>query len=217
MNIINKRYGHLVVISESEKVYLPCGQPNRVFLCKCDCGREKNIRMVHLTNYRTTTCGCMNKDVFGECKTPLYIVWNSIKTRTKKNHHEHKNYFDRGIRVCDEWANSFQSFKAYATLQGFKKGLTIDRINNDKGYEPGNIRFVPSYVNVNNRRNTCMVEYNGKSISLQLALRQINYKENFTTIYARIKRGYSFEDAIKIPIKNNYKGRIKSLDSPRKE
>ena len=74
---MNTKYGRLTVIKEVDKLILPCGQTNRAFLCKCDCGQEKVVRMLHLVRGRTLSCGCNGKDVYGaSTKSKIYIVWN---------------------------------------------------------------------------------------------------------------------------------------------
>lgn len=205
---MNIRYGKLTILKEVEKLILPCGQKNRAFLCRCDCGKEKVIRMVHLTNGRILTCGCLGKEIYGESKSKIYKLWNSIKTRCKENYFESEFYYKKGIRVCDLWLNSFQEFKKFALSNGYKEGLTIDRIDSNGNYEPNNVRFVTPKENCNNRKNTYMVIYNGESISLQILLEKLKYKGNITTIYARLKRGYSIENALSKPIGKNYIGRL---------
>jgi hypothetical protein len=207
---MNEKFGLLTIVKEVERLRLPCGQTNRAFLCKCDCGNEAVVRKSHLFNGRTTSCGCRGKGINGECLTPIYKVWNSIKTRTKPNYFKSKDYYDKGVRVCDEWLNSYQEFKKFALANGFKKGLTIDRIDSNGNYEPSNVRFVTPKVNCNNRGNTFMVEYQGKKHSLRLLHEELKLKIPIATIYTRIvKGGYTFEEAITKPIGNNYKGRFK--------
>lgn len=208
--MIGKKINSLTVIKEVERKKLPCGQFNRAFLCRCDCGKEKEVRLLHLNRGSIKTCGCIGKDVYGESTTEIYKIWNSIKTRTKENYFERKHYFDKNIKVCDEWKNSFQLFKKFAIDNGYKKGLTIDRIDSNKNYEPNNVRFVSAKINANNKSNTFMVVFNGENQSLQLLIDNLNLKIKPFTVYSRIKRGYTVEDALYKPIKNNYAGRFKN-------
>lgn len=195
------KYGMLTIIKEVAPLVLPCGQTNKAFLCKCDCGREKVVRKAHLIRRKTVSCGCKGKDVFGESTTKIYTVWNSIRTRCKKTHHEKHLYYDRGIKVCDEWLSSFQTFKSWALENGYKPKLQIDRINNDLGYSPDNCRFVDSKTNCNNRRNTLVVVYMGKTESLMMLIDRLKIKKNTATIYRRLKRGWSAYDAIHKPVR----------------
>lgn len=189
----------LTIIKQVPDITLPCGQKNKAFLCRCDCGKEKVIRKVHLFRNRIKSCGCYGKDVNGESKTKLYTVWNSIKTRCKPNHHEKHIYYDRGISVCEEWKNSFQSFKSWALKNGYDEKLQIDRIDNFLGYTPDNCRFVDSKTNCNNRRNTFYVNYDGKKESLRMLLDRIKSENGFYTVYNRIKRGWDHYEAIHTP------------------
>ena len=193
------KYGMLTIIEKVPDIVLPCGQKNKAFLCRCDCGREKVIRKLHLFRGRIKSCGCLGKDVHGESNTKLYTVWNSIRTRCKPNHHEKHIYYDRGIAVCKEWLESFQAFKSWAIANGYKHGLQIDRIDNYLGYSPENCRFVDSKTNCNNRRNTIYVEYEGKKESLRMIIDRLRIETDFTTIYHRIKRGWDPHKAIHTP------------------
>ena len=193
------KYGMLTIIEKAPDIALPCGQKNKAFLCRCDCGREKVIRKVHLFRGRIKSCGCLGKDVYGESNTKLYTVWNSIRTRCKPNHHEKHIYHDRGISVCKEWLDSFQAFKSWAIENGYKHGLQIDRIDNYLGYSPENCRFVDSKTNCNNRRNTMYVQYEGKKESLRMLVDRLKIEVEFATIYGRIKRGWDPYKAIHTP------------------
>lgn len=193
------KYGMLTIIEKVPDIVLPCGQKNKAFLCRCDCGREKVIRKLHLFRGRIKSCGCLGKDVYGESNTKLYTVWNSIRTRCKPNHHEKHIYYDRGIAVCKEWLDSFQTFKSWAIENGYKHGLQIDRIDNYLGYSPENCRFVDSKTNCNNRRNTTYVQYEGKKESLRMLVDRLKIEVEFATIYGRIKRGWDPYKAIHTP------------------
>lgn len=78
--------------------------------------------------------------------------YNMLKRCYDEKHKDYTNYGGRGIEVCKEWKESKQSFMEWCLENGFEKGLEIDRIDNDKGYEPTNCRFVTRKENANNRR-----------------------------------------------------------------
>lgn len=209
--IINKGdiYGKLTVIKEGEKIILPSGQSNRTMTCKCECGVVKDYRVLHLTRGRSASCGCAKMVVKGESGSYVYVVWNAIKTRTKINYTERHLYYERGIKVCDEWKNDFFAFKKWAIKNGIKKGLHIDRIDNDKGYEPCNCRFITPKENCNNRRNTFYVTYKGEKKSLRLLVEELSIKTKINTIMTRLNRGWELEDALYKEPAKNYSARFK--------
>lgn len=84
---------------------------------------------------------------------PLYQVWTSMKYRCSSNHDKNECWNGRGITVCDEWANSFMSFYNWSMNNGYKKGLTLDRKDNDGNYSPDNCRFTTWTIqNLNKRK-----------------------------------------------------------------
>jgi hypothetical protein len=200
----DERFGMLRVICELPTIKLPCGQPNRIFLCKCDCGNDVNVRLSNL-KHRNKSCGCVRGESHNESNTKLHKLWASIKNRTSKNYNESHLYFYRNIFVCDEWKNSYLKFKKWCTENGYKHGLQIDRINNDDGYHPNNCRFVENHINVNNRRNTMFVNYNNVKYPFMELMREKDLLKENQTIKSRINRGWDIEKAIDTPIRDgNY-------------
>ena len=93
----------------------------------------------------------------GESKTRLYRIWSNLKNRVLPNSVKAKYYFDRGIGLCDEWKNSFISFRDWSINNGYDEKLTLDRIDNDGSYTPENCRWVDMKVQSNNRSNNISV------------------------------------------------------------
>jgi hypothetical protein len=92
----------------------------------------------------------------GEIGTRLYNIWGAMKTRCRnKNSPEYKNYGGRGIRYCDEWS-AYIPFRDWALANGYRDDLTIDRIDNERNYEPSNCCFIPFSENAKKRRNTTL-------------------------------------------------------------
>ena len=124
-----------------------------LFVCECGALKEKvmNQKIPELC------ISCKNKkqnSSHGKSNTKLYQTWKRMKTRcSKHNKYAKKNYYDRGICVCEEWNNDFLSFFSWAINNGYKEGLTIDRINNDGNYEPSNCRWVSMVVQNQNSRS----------------------------------------------------------------
>lgn len=202
------KYAMLEVVGEAKRRILPSGQVNRFALCKCVCGKVKEIRLLHLVRLRTRSCGCIMKGFRGGVSSePLYKKWKGMKDRCKPIHIDRHIYFDRGIKLCDEWENDYNAFKDWAIANGYDPVLAIDRKDNEKGYSPSNCRFVTDVENANNRRNTFFIIYKGESRPLALVIRE-KYKDDmlhYPAILRRIKRGWSHDKAIDTPIrKGNY-------------
>lgn len=119
------------------------------------------------------------------------------------NNHTYKRYGGRGITVCDEWRNNFQSFCEWAWDNGYDKDApsdecTIDRIDNSKGYSPDNCRWVDQKTQARNRRNNHKLEFDGKNLTV------IEWSEivgiNPTTLHKRLELGWSIEETLTKPL-----------------
>ena len=160
----NQRFGKLTIIKEVEPLYSPQGKTRRIFECKCDCGNIKNIRLSLLTSNQTTSCGCFHKQTIsnifkkhGDSLTPEYICWVDIQKRCNNPKNKYfKDYGGRGIKLHQSF-NKWEDFKQYLldTIGLRPSSLySLDRINNDKGYEPNNLRWATkSEQNKNKRTN----------------------------------------------------------------
>lgn len=199
----NQKFGILTVIKEVEPKRLPSGQTNRAFLCKCDCGNNKEIRLSHLSRGLIRSCGCINLTRGGDSKYRLYNIYTGIIKRCsdKASIHDKKKYYDRKIFVCEEWKNSWESFKKWALQNGYNNALQIDRIDNNEGYSPNNCRWVTPSENVNNRNKTLFINYKGKSEPIMVLVRRLGIEKNMSTIRYRILNGWNHDEAIDTPIR----------------
>lgn len=131
--------------------------------CLCDCGKVCNVKAEYLLYGTTKSCGCSrslpgnkNPNYKHGCwskttKDPLYSHYKAMKERCyNKNYHHYFRYGGREIFVCQEWLDDFLAFKEWALKNGYKKGLSLDRINNDEGYNPKNCRWVNQKTQVRN-------------------------------------------------------------------
>lgn len=137
------------------------GRKQRTAFFKCHCGEVFKCKIEHIKNGSTKSCGCLNhpkgKDnpnyKHGLYGSDLYNVWKGMKQRCNdKNHISYKNYGGKGIKVCARWDRSYQEFYDWSMTNGYKKGLTIDRKDNDGNYTPDNCRFVTNAENIRNSR-----------------------------------------------------------------
>ena len=169
-NLTGQRFGRLVVVERNGSYSSYYGKCVRAtWKCKCDCGNEKIATTHDLTSGHTTSCGCLSKETRKRKRLIVPVSrtreeweilrknWCGIIQRCyNPNHPEYHRYGGRGIRICDEWRNSSKNFIEWAFSNGFEKGLTIDRIDNDKGYEPSNCRYI---TRSENAKNTCRSHY----------------------------------------------------------
>lgn len=124
---------------------------NKRFLCRCNCGREKEIDAYRLRNGQSKSCPNCRIKTHGMSYTDTFKIWAGILRRClNPNFKAYKYYGGRGIKVCDAWLK-FENF--YKDMGDRPMNLQIDRIDNDGNYEPGNCRWVTSLVNNLNRKN----------------------------------------------------------------
>lgn len=166
-----KRFGKLVAI---EKTDLRCFN-NVIWLCKCDCGNYKQVPSANLLNGTTRSCGCLYRtNVWDKNKkyhTPeskhLIHVFRAIRYRCcNSNCPFYQDYGGRGITICNEWFFNPSAFIAWSRENGYEKGLSIDRIDNDGPYAPWNCRWTTMKVQGNNRRSCRHFTYNGETHTL---------------------------------------------------
>lgn len=167
--LIGLRYGRLIIIEIMPyKIYK--SNKNIVMVkCKCDCGNEKIIKYHSMKYNQTFSCGCFHIEMIRKSQTrhglsyhPLYKVWASMKQRCENPNSEFfQNYGGRGISVCELWSKDFKSYHDWCIENGWKKGLEIDRINNDGNYEPSNCRAVKPVINARNKSSNHKITING--------------------------------------------------------
>lgn len=199
MDLKGQKFGHLTVInllSERAKNGM------KIYKCLCNCGNYINVRYGNLTSGNTKSCGCFNSDCSSKrnskhhkTRTRLYKIYYNMKTRCyNKNASRYSDWGGRGIAVCEEWLNDFMSFYNWAMNNGYNDTLTIDRIDNNKGYSPSNCRWVTNQEQSNNRRSNINITYNGKTKTIKQWAEELGI--NYNTLRMRHFRGWSDKECL---------------------
>lgn len=179
--------------------------------CKCDCGNEALVTGYDLRGARSKSCGCLQREAasksqktHGESKTKLHSHWTAMKQRClNKNSSCYYKYGGRGISVCDEWLD-YNNFMLWAISNGYKDGLTIDRINYNGNYEPSNCRWVDAKSQANNKRSNHWITYNGKTQTMMQWAEELGI--NYYVIRSRLNSyHWSVEKTFTTPVRKAIK------------
>lgn len=148
--MIGRRFNRLVV---SKLDHIKGSQ--YYFLCLCDCGGSKIVGHSSLLNKYVQSCGCLRPGCTGLAAQKYgqeYNTWQAMKCRCNRvKDKRYQSYGGRGIKVCSEWSENYAAFSAWARKNGYKPGLTIDRINPDGDYEPDNCQWITRAENTAKR------------------------------------------------------------------
>lgn len=137
----------------------------------------------------------------GDWGTRLYRIWKNMRQRcSNPNCPAYPAYGGRGITVCKEW-DDYITFKGWALQNGYSEALTLDRKNNDLGYSPENCRWATVKQQSNNTRTNHVLEHNGQKNTLSQWAEILGV--SVTTLWDRLKSGWSVERTLTEPIHNN--------------
>ena len=157
-SLVGQRFGRLTVVRQSD---VPRRLWKRYWVCRCDCGGESTVATDSLRSGNTGSCGCMRREIAARMKTRhgharrrglsgTYVSWYAMKDRClNPNHSSYANYGGRGVRVCERWL-AFEGF--LADMGERPSGTSIDRLDSNGGYKPGNCRWADAKTQGRNRR-----------------------------------------------------------------
>jgi hypothetical protein len=179
------RFGRLTTVSLAGR----SNDGHRVWLCRCDCGSECTRQSNNLQVRAVVSCGCAFSDVHarhGMRGTPTYSSWQAAKQRcTNPADKDWPNYGGRGIRMCDEWQQSFEAF--HKALGDRPEGTTLERQNVNGNYEPGNCVWGTFREQCLNKRNSVYVDWKGQRQHISVAAAELGI--TLGAAHLRHKRG----------------------------
>jgi hypothetical protein len=154
LDLNGKTFGRLTVVG-----YDGNASGKTRWICKCECGSERTTVTSNLTRGLTQSCGCLQRERTSDARTThglsgtrVYHIWVNMLARCEnEKNHKFTDYGGRGISVCKQW-HKFSPFADWAMANGYSDDLTIDRVNNDGNYEPGNCQWATSLEQSRNKR-----------------------------------------------------------------
>lgn len=197
------RFGRLTTLRSIGQI----GSGRHVFWrCVCSCRNRKDVRIDHLFHGRVRSCGCLCIERAGKLNfkhglhgTSEYNVWKMMKQRCHNPKHENYRYYGRrGIFVCSRWRSSFRRFLLDV---GSRPSMlhTLDRIDNSKGYKPGNVRWATKQEQLRNTRSNVRLTFNGETATAIEWAERLGLKHS--TILSRVRRGWSPEETLTTPMR----------------
>ena len=192
-----KRFGRLVAI----KIVGKSDNGARIWLCKCDCGKEHYVESCRLNKNGTKSCGCLSKEklidrsrTHGMTKTRIFSIWDGMKKRCLlPTNGGYKNYGARGIKVCERWLefqnfydDMYESYLKHVEEFG-EKNTSLDRIDVNGNYEPSNCRWSTLEEQNNNRTNNRFIIYNGSKMTVTQVGRIVG--KDFSGVMRNVRDG----------------------------
>jgi hypothetical protein len=212
---VGKRFGRLVVVERGPQ--LPWRTTTLVrWWCVCDCGQRTLVRSSNLLSGQTRSCGCLTREMSSRRSrkhglsgardsSRMYSTWSGMRQRCRdKNHINYNIYGGRGIRVCEAWSD----FEAFVKDVGPKPSArhSLDRINTDGDYEPGNVRWATAKEQSRNIRRPVLIECNGVSLTAPEWEERCGVRS--VLIRARIRLGWTAQDAMTRPLRITKRSRL---------
>lgn len=209
--LFGKTYEYLTVIG-----YNPVSDK---LICKCKCGNTHEL--IRFNFGRTKSCGCLKPSnnlnyKHGDTGTRLHSIWLAMKRRAVSKTDNKKNYGNRGISMCSEWANDYLVFKAWALANGYADNLSIDRIDVNGDYEPQNCRWLTFKEQQNNKRTNHFLTFRGKTQTIAQWAEEIGM--NYQTLSRRINVAkMNPEEALTKPVDIKMRNKLTKRESKEHE
>lgn len=220
-----RTFGRLTVTGPSDR---PAGKGGRYWECRCDCGATRVVGYSSLRRGTTTSCGCYMRERVSqtsrrhghatrECGlSPEYGAWRAMVRRCHNpNQSNYPYYGGRGIVVCDGWRKDFAAFLAHiGPMPADGKRYSVDRIDNARGYEPGNVRWADRLAQANNKRNSRTITHAGRTLTIAQWARETGLTVG--TITRRVRLGWTAERTLTVqPIPGGHYSATESPAPPR--
>lgn len=200
---VGQRFGRLVLEYEADRSL----SNKRRWMCLCDCGARRVFGQSNLVSGNTSSCGCLRSEIassrlktHGFGKTAEYSIWKGIKNRClNPSTQGYRKYGARGITICDQWRDSFVEFLDHIGPRP-SPFHSVDRIDNNRGYEPGNVRWATMVEQNRNRRDNVLLTFDGETMTMAEWADQVGISAKVIQIRLR-SLGWDVERALRTPIK----------------
>lgn len=203
-NLVGRRFGKRVVVAYTGLKKWPSGYSQKTWRVRCDCGNEDVEQGCNLKSGRANSCGCEVPEMTRKMRLthgytvnrvahPIYGAWARMITRaTNLNFKQSKDYVGRGIGVCRRW----RKFENFLVDMGstWQAGLSLERVDNDRGYEPANCKWATFVEQANNTRANVKLTFKGRTQTLSQWAREQGIIAS--TLSRRLKVGWGLEAAL---------------------
>ncbi|WP_303678263.1 hypothetical protein [Ralstonia mannitolilytica] len=214
-----KRFARLVVLRRGNSN----AKGKAMWVCACDCGRLTEVLGTYLRTGVTKSCGCLRGEVgratrelrtkHGFHGTPTYASWSAMNERCRNPKvKEYPRYGGRGIGICARWSD-FANF--LADMGERPTGMTLDRIDVNGDYEPGNCRWATDLEQARNRGTNVLLTYGGREQCITAWADELGM--GVTTLRARLARGWDMEKIVQTPVMPYRPRSVQSVKLPQKQ
>lgn len=213
-DLTGMKFGRLTVLREDGR----SNDGHVKWLCQCECGNTVSVISRDLRGGQQS-CGCYRAiksrethRTHGKSNTRLYRIWRGMRSRCRDGKSPgYKNYGGRGIRICDEWYDDFQTFYLWANSNGYRDNLSIDRINVNGHYEPSNCRWATQKQQANNTRVNVYLTHNGKVQTMRMWADELGIPYQLVRDRHKVNPNMSF-DELYAPVQENIKLKYKGKE-----